>query len=155
MTEVAFYHLTRTPLETVLPKLLEKTLAVGKRAVVLAGSAQRVEHLNSVLWMYDPSAWLPHGSAEDGSAVDGSAVDQPIWLSERDENPNGATFLFLTDGAQCAAVGAYERCFELFDGTCEETLLAARARWKAYTEQGLALSYWQQTETGGWRKKEI
>ena len=52
MTDIAFYHLTRSPLEAALPKLLEKTLDAGKRAVVVAGSEERVENLNNALWTY-------------------------------------------------------------------------------------------------------
>ena len=41
MTEIAFYHLQRAPLEKVLPRLLEKTLAAGKRALVILGARCR------------------------------------------------------------------------------------------------------------------
>jgi len=150
MTEVAFYHLTRSPLEAALPKLLEKTLQAGKRAVVKVGSEQRMEMLNGTLWTYDSASWLPHGSAKDGNPE-----EQPIWLTLSDEVPNGAQFLFLTDGAECPDMAAYERCFELFDGNSEEGLKPARAHWKAYKEAGHELAYWQQTEQGGWQKKEI
>lgn len=149
MTEVAFYHLTRSPLEQALPKLLEKTLAQGKRAVVMAGSSQRVEHLNGALWTSEPASWLPHGSAKDGQPD-----VQPVWLTDADENPNGAQFLFLTDGAACADMSAYERCFELFDGNNAESLQTARGNWKAYKAAGHELAYWQQTDQGGWQKKD-
>ncbi|HOT83164.1 MAG TPA: DNA polymerase III subunit chi, partial [Candidatus Defluviicoccus seviourii] len=59
MTEVAFYHLQAAPLDQVLPRLLEKTLAAGKRAVVIAGSRARAEALATVLWTYRPDSWLP------------------------------------------------------------------------------------------------
>lgn len=149
MTEVAFYHLTRSPLEQALPKLLEKTLEAGKRAVVKAGSPERVEFLNGILWTYDPASWLPHGAAKDGSAD-----AQPVWLTAEDDNPNAATFLFLTDGAECADLEKYERCFELFDGTRDDAVGAARAHWKAYKDLGVDLTYWQQTDSGGWQKKD-
>jgi DNA polymerase-3 subunit chi len=148
VTEIAFYHLERSPLEDALPKLLEKTVAAGKRAVVIAGSAERVEALNAHLWTYDPDAWLPHGSAADGHAE-----DQPVWLTAADENPNGAHYLFLADGATSKSVASFERCFELFDGTDPAAVQAARARWRAYQAAGHALTYWQQTERG-WAKKE-
>ena len=148
MTDIAFYHLQKSPLERVLPKLLEKTLAAGKRAVVVTGSEARVEALNAVLWTYDPASWLPHGGARDGHAA-----DQPVWLTAAgEENPNGAAFLFLTDGA-AGPVEAYERCFELFDGNDTAAVEAARARWTAYKAAGHALTYWQQTDSGGWEKK--
>ena len=53
MTEVSFYHLQRMPLDQALPKLLERVLERGMTAVVLAGSTERVDHLNDVLWTYD------------------------------------------------------------------------------------------------------
>ena len=148
MTGIAFYHLTRSPLERALPKLLEKVLASGARAVVMAGSEERVSALDAVLWTYDPASFLPHGCVRHGEPE-----AQPVWLTDADENPNGATFLVLTDGATSANVAAFERCFELFDGHDEAAVAAARARWTAYGDAGHDLTYWQQTEQGGWEKK--
>ena len=37
MTEIGFYHLTQSPLERALPRLLEKAHASGARVVVMAG----------------------------------------------------------------------------------------------------------------------
>ncbi|MBT5191635.1 MAG: DNA polymerase III subunit chi, partial [Rhodospirillaceae bacterium] len=53
MPEVGFYHLLHWPLERALPKLLEKALERGHRAIVLAGSKERVDDLNTVLWTYE------------------------------------------------------------------------------------------------------
>ncbi len=149
MTDIAFYHLERSPLETALPKLLEKTIDAGKRALVLAATEERVEALTEVLWSYDPDAWLPHGNAKDGFAS-----QQPIWLATDDDNQNEATFLFLTDGAETITVPDYERCFVLFDGNDAVSITKARQLWKSYKEEGHQLAYWQQTPSGGWSKKE-
>lgn len=149
MTEIAFYHLETAPLERALPKLLEKTLAAGKRALVMAGSDERIETLNGQLWTYDQGSWLPHGSARDGDPQ-----DQPVWLATDDDNPNGAEFLFLTDGATSEKVAEFERCFEVFDGRDAAAVDAARGRWKAYSDAGHDLTYWHQSESGGWEKKE-
>jgi DNA polymerase-3 subunit chi len=148
MSEVAFYHLTRSTLEQTLPKLLEKTLDAGRRAVVKLGSMARVEALNAALWTFDPTSWLAHGSAKDGAGE-----RQPIWLTDGDDNPGGASYVFLAEGAQAEDVSAYERVFVLFDGTSEEALDLVRTQWKTYKDQGLDLTYWQQTESGGWQKK--
>ncbi len=147
MTEIAFYHLQRSPLEAVLPRLLEKTIAAGKRAVVVAGSTQRVEALNAVLWTYGGNSWLPHGSARDGNAD-----EQPVWLTAGEDNPNGASFLFLTDSCT-GPVADFERCFDLFDGNDDTAVEAARERWKTYKAAGHAVTYWQQTDAGKWEKK--
>ena len=144
-TEVNFYHLTRSSLEDTLPRLLTKTLQAGERAVVLLGSPERVDALNTHLWVYDPDGFLPHGAARDGEAD-----RQPVWLTHLDENPNGAAFLFVADRARSEKVGDYKRCFEGRDETAVDD---ARERWKAYKTAGHAVAYWQQTETGGWEKK--
>ena len=148
MSEIGFYHLLTTPLERALPKLLEKVLESGRRAVVISGSDERVEGLNGILWTYDQGGFLPHGSARDGHAA-----HQPVWLTDADENPNGATVLVLTDGAESENVAGFERCLELFDGRDESAVAAARARWKAYEAAGHDLKYWQQTALGGWEAK--
>jgi DNA polymerase-3 subunit chi len=148
VTEIGFYHLQRSPLERALPRLLEKVLAAGKRAVLKAGSEDRVEALNSLLWTYDQRGFLPHGSRKDGYAD-----QQPVWLTDLEDNPNGASVLILTDGATSERVGSYERCLDMFDGNDPDAVAAARARWQAYKEAGHAVTYWQQTERGGWEKK--
>lgn len=148
MSEISFYHLQKSPLETVLPRLLEKTFEGGNRAVVMVGSTERVEFLNNILWTYKKESWLPHGNAKDGNSE-----SQPIWLTTEDENPNDATFLFLADGAHSENIKSFERCFELFDGNDPDAVTMARDRWKVYLEAGHDVTYWSQNDQGGWEKK--
>lgn len=148
MSEVWFYHLQRQALEDVLPALLEKVLAAKKRAIVILGSAERVEAVNNLLWTYDDRGFLPHGSARDGFAP-----EQPVWLTTSDENPNGAEILVLADGARSIHIADYHRCLELFDGNDPEAVTAARVRWKGYKEAGHDVAYWQQDALGKWEKK--
>jgi DNA polymerase-3 subunit chi len=146
MTRIGFYHLTRTPLEVALPRLLARVLEQGGRALVLVGSSERLAALDAALWA--TSEWLPHGTPATGVAE-----HQPIWLTERDgAAPNWARFLFLADGADSAQLGDYERVFDLFDGGDEAAVAAARTRWRVRQQAGYALEYWQQAERG-WEKK--
>ena len=148
--EVRFYHLQRKPLERALPEILQRVLDRGWRAVVMAGSEERVDSLNALLWTYNDRSFLPHGCASDGHAA-----DQPVWLTVAEENPNGATVLVLTDGAGAGAdiLAGFELCCELFDGRDPAAVTTARAHWKTYKDAGYPLTYWQQTDRGGWEKK--
>jgi len=148
LAEIGFYHLTKTALEPALGQLLTKVLESGKRAVVMVGSVERVEHLNAHLWTYNDRGFLPHGSRTDGAAE-----LQPIWLTDSDENPNGATVLFLADGAVSGAVGDYDLVCTLFDGRDPDAVAQARAQWRDYGAGGHDLTYWQQTDAGGWQQK--
>ncbi len=147
MSDIGFYHLTRSTLEQALPQLLSRTLAAGERAVVVCGGPERVAALDAALWACAEPNWLPHGTPADGD------VDlQPIWLDIDDAAPNKARFLFLVDGASSARLEAFARVFDLFDGNDEAAVQAARARWIAAKAAGHALSYWQQGPKG-WAKQ--
>jgi DNA polymerase-3 subunit chi len=144
MSEIGFYHLTRSTLTQALPQLLVRTLAAGQRALVL-GPASGLEPLSAALWAQP--AWLPHGTVADGDPD-----LQPIWLSPEPVPLNGARFLFLVDGAETDRVGEFDRVFDLFDGNTAEAVAAARLRWTAAKAAGHTLAYWQQTENR-WQKK--
>lgn len=149
MTEVRFYHMVQKRLERALPEIVGKAVERGMRVLVKAGSRERVEALDAVLWTYDAASFLPHGYIKDGTEK-----EQPVFLTDDDGNPNGATVLFLTDGATSADVEKFELCCELFDGNDEEAVAAARARWKQYKEKGFTLAYFQQDDAGKWEKKQ-
>ncbi len=146
--EVLFYHLERQPLERVLPSMLEKVIERKWRAVVQAGSAERLEALDLALWTYSDESFLAHGTAKDGHTG-----EQPVYLTEGDENPNGAGVRFLVEGAVPAAYDGYARLVFLFDGHDAAAVDTARQQWRAAKTAGCAVAYWQQTEAGRWEKR--
>jgi len=148
MAEIGFYHLTRSRLEAVLPRLLGRVLEAGGRAQILLSSAERLAALDAALWLATDPDWLPHGSAASGQAD-----LQPIWLTIEDAPPpNGARFLVLLEGMQSARLAEYDRVLDLFDGADAEAVAAARDRWRAAKAAGHTLTYWQQGPRG-WEKK--
>jgi len=147
MTEIRFYHLERSPLEQVLPKMLMTSLQRDWRAVVIVRSDERVEALNALLWVYDKDGFLPHGTKREGHAD-----KQPVWLTTDEENPNGAHVVFLVDGSEIADPAKFELCCEMFDGRDDEAVQRARAHWKTWKQAGHEVTYWQQTDKG-WEKK--
>ena len=148
MTEIGFYHLQQAPLERALPKLLERVLEGGHKAVLIAGSTERVEALNGLLWTYEQRSWLPHGSIRDGNAE-----LQPIYLTADEENPNEADVLVVVDGLEPGFIANFARAVDMVDGRDEDAVSAARKRWLTYKSAGHGLTYWQQTDAGGWEKK--
>lgn len=148
MTEVRFYHLKTQRLEQALPQILNKAHGTGKKIVVRTPDDKQTARLSEQLWTYHPDSFLPHGSQKDGFAE-----MQPIWLTEKDENPNGATILILTGGTTSEAVANYDLCCEMLEDHDQEAVTAARMRWRDYKEAGYEITYWQQNETGGWDKK--
>jgi len=150
MTQIQFYHLTATPLERALPRLLEKAIAAGFRSLVVCGSEEKAAWLDDVLWTYDGGSFLPHATAKFGQAE-----AQPVFLAaDAAQNPNSATLLAVTDGSSPESLPGYQRVIDIFDGANEEAVARARTRWSAYKQQGHTLSYLRQNASGSWEQKD-
>lgn len=149
MSEVLFYHLTRTPLEVTLPDLLEKSRGRGWKAVVRVGNQARLDWLDARLWTGEDTSFLPHG--QSGGVHD---ADQPILLTTETGAANGAQILLVVDGATVSAseVPDFERVCVIFDGNDGDALNVARAQWRDLTEAGHPAHYWSQ-EGGKWAEK--
>lgn len=147
-TEVLFYHLEQQPLEKVLPVLVEKTLERGWRAVVQAGSAERLAVIDQALWTFRDDSFVPHGTAKDGHIA-----DQPVYLTTTGETPNGAGVRFLVDGAEAEAFSGFVRIVYMFDGNDSDAVQIARGQWKAAKGAGCPVTYWQQSSGGKWERK--
>jgi DNA polymerase-3 subunit chi len=150
MTEISFYLVgdatTPAGADATLPALLEKILQTGHRVVVRCPDAKRMERLNESLWAYAPESFLPHGTAADGYAE-----HQPVYLTDGDENPNGADILIRLSGASTDSFSSYARVLDVFEGS-EPQKAAARTRWKDLKDKGYPLVYWAR-EDGKWVKK--
>ncbi len=161
MTEILFYHLERTNLETVLPGLLEKSLSRGWRALVVTGSVEKMEALDSHLWTYRDESFLPHNVMGKSQ----TPQEEPVLLqhekemhAEHYQSPaNKANLIFFVDGAvsDVENLKGFERCVTIFDGRDEEALTNARQFWKSIKEAGEAFdpTYWQQGDNGRWQQQ--
>lgn len=145
---VDFYHLQHSTLDQVLPVLAQKAYETGKKLLIRTDLPELAEHLNTLLWTYKPDSWLPHGTETDGDAA-----EQPVFITARDDNPNGAEMVMLTAGGTVEEIAAFDRCFNLFDGHDETAVQRARELWKAVVAGGFEAYYWQQNDAGKWEMK--
>lgn len=148
MTDVLFYHLTESTLEEALPALLERSLDRGWRAVVQTGSEERRDTLDVHLWTWRDDAFLAHGTD-----MEPHVEHQPVLLTTRAENPNGAHIRFMVDGAAPPPLADYERAVFMFDGHDAFQLEQAREHWKSIKAEGHPVTYWQQTPEKRWERK--
>lgn len=153
MAELWLYHLKRSPLERVLPGILDKTLARGWRALVQVESKERLEALDTQLWTYADDAFLPHGTIADSHPE-----LQPVLLTTSEDNVNGADVLVLAHGTHASSLSperlhSFERCILLFDGNDESAVEAARAQWQAFKSAGFSVTYWREDASGRWVKE--
>lgn len=145
-TTIQFYHLLSTSRARAVPKLMEKVLGSGARAVMLASDDATLKTMSDALWSNDPASFIPHGGVRDCQSS-----EQPIYLTLADENPNGAEILCVLDGSLPASVSTYSKLLDVFDGSNEDEVANARKRWAYYKEKGFALQYVKQQPGGGWK----
>lgn len=149
MTDISFYQVmnaTPASVDATLPALLEKALASGKKILVRCPSTERAFRLNESLWSYRADSFLPHGMTEDGHVE-----NQPIFITDKVENPNGADILVVLSGAEAPDFSNYLRVLDMFEAS-DVQQDHARARFKEYKDKGYPLSYFA-NEGQGWQKK--
>ena len=133
MGNALFYHLTRSPAESLLPVLIGKSLAAGWHVELRGTDPARMERLDLHLWQGD--GFLPHGLA--GGPHD---ARQPVLLTLAGQGAaNGPACLMALDGAPVAPdrAQAVQRTCILFDGGDAQALERARAQWRELTAAGV------------------
>jgi DNA polymerase-3 subunit chi len=151
MTETLFYHLERRSLDEILPGLVEKSLSRGWRAAIRTDSSERSDALDTLLWTYDETSFLPHAQLGDG---DPGA--QPVLITVEEGNPNSANIVFYVGGAMpgdWTVLNDLARIVLLFDGRDEGALAAARAAWKDAKAGGHDVTYWKESPSGKFEKQ--
>lgn len=153
MGAALFYHLTRSPAETLVPGLLSRALDAGWRVELRGTSPERMDWLDQHLWQGAENGFLPHSRA--GGAHD---ARQPVLLTVAAADPAAldprCDAIMAIDGASVTAaeVAAHERVWLLFDGNDPVALEQARTRWRDLTSAGASAQYWSE-ESGRWEKK--
>lgn len=150
MVEHWFYHMQQSPLEQVLPDILEKTYAKGWKTAVKIGDLNgepqpELKRIDDFLWVYRKDSFLPHGR-EDEPLSD----QHPISLSIDRKSGEGADVVVLVAGAEMGDVSEIVRCITLLDGANDQDRQIARARWQKAKDAGLTTAYWKQNDHGKW-----
>ena len=148
MSEVFFYHLTKTTLEIALPKILERALSEKWSIEIRTSANTNLDEISNAIWRGPEESFLPH-CLEDHEDLQ----DYPIVLCK---SP-------LKDWRDCLIVVGqadlkenevknYKRICLIFDAKIEVELSKARKSWKKLSEEGINTSYWAE-DKGRWVKK--
>lgn len=150
MPELAFYHLTRSPLDQALAQLLGRSVANGWRCLVKTGAPEKLGALSDRLWDFGQGSFLAHGIAQN-SDLD---QHQPILLADHQDPKNGAEVLMVIEAADFdpADIQNFKKVCLIFDSGSGDQMDHARLTWTKAKEMGQRAIYWSQ-ETGKWEKK--
>ena len=140
MTEISFYFNVPSRAGYAC-RLLRKARRQGL-GLVVAGARENLLELDTELWSFDPSEFVPHDWVEHASRVPGRLRAATVWLaSDPLQAPVHDALLNLGH----AAPPGYETFARLFEvvSTEEADRAAARERWKGYTRRGYPIKTYE------------
>lgn len=151
MSEISFYHLLYSTAPTAIVRLLHKALERDMRAILLCSNNDEVKQMDELLWTFSPNVFLPHATSNDDLPE-----QQPILItSSVDHADNKADLLIAqgcSQGLEADYISSFTKIMDVFNGTNDNDVMNARNRWSAYKKQGYEMTYWKQSQNGGWSK---
>ena len=145
MTEIFFYKLKNLSIELFLISLIEKSISKEWNSIVLLDNIERMEEINDLLWSFDDTSFIPHGSQSDLNPE-----KQKVYLTCNEENPNDSKIIFSVDGVIVKKPHEWNRCVYVFN---EQNLLVTD-ELESYKREISKLDYiqksFQQDSNGKW-----
>ena len=133
MTEIAFHFNVPDKLAYSC-RLLRKAYLSGARVLVTAEPAVLAE-LDQLMWSFSPVEFVPHCRAD---ASQSTVAATPVVLAESPGASQHHGVLVNLGPGIPAGFERFERFIEVVART-DDDRLAARSRWKHYTDRGYAM----------------
>lgn len=112
---------------------------------MLLDNIERMEEINDLLWTFDDTSFIPHGSQSDLNAE-----KQKVYLTCNEENPNNSKIIFSVDGIIIKKPDDWTRCVYIFN---EQNLLVTD-ELESYKREIKDLEYiqkyFEQDQNGKW-----
>lgn len=134
MTEVAF-HFNAPDRVSYACRLLRKAVSSGAK-VVVTGSPDILQQLDSALWVFSPVDFVPHCHLESDTWI--VAASPVILATSTQSAPHQQVLLNLGPGVP----GGFEQFARVIEVVTldDEDRQFARGRWKHYAERGCAIT---------------
>lgn len=132
MTAIDFY-VNATERERIACRLAAKSLAQGRRMLVLAPDPELARRLDRLMWTWPATGFVPHCMVSDPLAA-----QTPVLIAAAPEAAPSCSVL-LNLGSECPpGFERYERVLEIVSGDAEDRRLA-RLRYGWYRDRGYAI----------------
>ena len=145
MTEIFFYKLKNLSIELFLISLVEKSISKNWNSTVLLDNIERMEEINDLMWTFNDTSFIPHGSQNDLNSD-----KQKVYLTCNEENLNNANIIFSIDGIIVKKPDNWNRCIYIFN----EQNLKVTDELELYKREIKDLNYvlksFEQDDNGKW-----
>lgn len=132
MTRVCFAKLEQPQKAVLLCKLAEEHFNAGRRVLVRVQDDLQAVALDRFMWSCDKGSFLPH--AFYNGSVD--CLEEPIVISVREGNPNGATVLIMGQPCTLEFIRRFALVIDFAEIYDKQLAEQARERFRLYGQQG-------------------
>lgn len=136
MTCADFHEIRGPRWDLALCRQVQAAWEAGERVYVWADSEADARRLDELLWTFRDDAFVPHELWQGEPAL-----DTPVAVGWRSGNPNRAGCVVLARDASPAEVEGFQRVVDFAPVDLPDRIGAARNRYRAFREAGLAVSF--------------
>ena len=145
MTEIFFYKLKNISIDLFLISLIEKSISKNWNSLVLLDNTERMEEINDLLWTFNDTSFIPHGSQSDLSPD-----KQNVYLTCNEENLNNSNIIFSIDGIIINEPGNWNRCIYIFNEQNLKVTDELESYKRKVKDFGYTLKSFEQDNNGKW-----
>jgi len=142
--QFSFYQTYEGLLYKTICQLVEKSYQSSLKITILVPNVEVQEELNKILWTYTRKYFIPHGSQ-----LDPYPEKQPIYITDRLENPNNASVLMIIAPTEMQVILADTQYIENF----QRIITVYEVLENLPTITNSSVDYYMQNPTGGWAKR--
>jgi DNA polymerase-3 subunit chi len=142
--EINFYHVLAGNLVPSVVRLLEKVYVSQQRCIFFSPLEERLKIVDKTLWTFSTHSFIPHGDMRFGFGD-----RQPIYFTNRIENPNNANVLIMVDTFDYKKHENFERILIVFEE--KQQAENAKSLHNDLKKNNLNVNYRVQTPNG-WEK---
>ena len=137
MPQISFYRLSAAEQDSRLQfacRLTEKARQLGHSVFILTASESQSRRLDTLLWEFKPSGFLPHTLLEMGQ-TEGSEEREEVVIGNDMSQVSKPDMLINLSSEPCAQHERFQRIDEILCAD-EEVLAAGRDSYRFYQAQG-------------------
>ena len=141
MTQVNFYTLSSDDEQSRLQfacRLAEKAAGLGHSVFLQVEHDAAARQLDSLLWEYRSSSFLPHGLASAKNSEVHSAGTPPVLIGTSKQDTAGLDVLINLSAEPCVEPDRYQKINEILSAD-PDVLAAGRVSYRSYQNLGYAL----------------
>ena len=145
MTEIFFYKLKNLSIELFLISLIEKSISKNWNSLVLLDNIERMEEINDLMWTFNDTSFIPHGSQSDLNPD-----KHKVYLTCNEENPNNSNIIFSIDGIIINQPDNWKRCIYIFNEQNLKVTDELESYKRGIEDLNFGLKSFEQDNNGKW-----